>query len=59
MKESNLQKRIDEETKSVQWFDIFKPEERQEYIRLSQTKQTEKANQLFQMAIKRNQRYPI
>lgn len=51
---SNLQKRINEETKSVQWGDIFTPEERQKYINLRQNKKYEEAEKLYKMAESRN-----
>ena len=50
---SELQKRIDDECKSVQWRDIFTPQERQEYIDLNEKGEKEKAEELFQMALKR------
>lgn len=50
----NLQKRIDDEIKSVQWGDIFTPEERQKYINLRQNKKYEEAEKLYNMAESRN-----
>ena len=53
---SKLQKRIDDECKSVQWSDIFTPEERQKYIELEDREEAEK---LYQMALKRGKTFPV
>lgn len=55
---SNLQNRINEETKSVQWSDIFTPEEREKYIELNESGEKQKAKELFDMAVKRGESYP-
>ena len=48
-----LQDRINDETKSVQWGDIFTSEERQKYIELNEQGKKEQAKELLDMASKR------
>ena len=51
----SLQDRINDETKSVTWSDIFTPEEREKYIKLNESGEKEKAKELFDMALKREE----